>query len=123
MAVQQPRDMDETEIRLALHGKEEVNVPVAEIARRLGRTRSSIWKVVGDVPVMKVGVSGRGLRFRGGAAEVERTCSFAFLSCCFLLASGVPRDKKNVEKLPVPHSLRSMDYRCQCWFMAAGSRL
>ena len=56
MEGQQPRYMDETEIRLAMRWKEEEDIPVAEIARRLGRTRSSIWRLFGDAPAMKVGV-------------------------------------------------------------------
>ena len=48
--------MDETEIRVALHWKEEEDVRVAEIARRLGRIWSSFCRLFGDVPAMKVGV-------------------------------------------------------------------
>ena len=36
-----PRYVDETEIRVALHWKEEEDVRVAKIARRLGRIWSS----------------------------------------------------------------------------------
>ena len=41
---------------MALHSKEEEDVRVAEIARRLGRIWSSLCRLFTDVPAMKVGV-------------------------------------------------------------------
>ena len=48
MATQQPRYMDGSEIRLARQWLEEDDVSVAEIARRLRRSPSSLWRLFGE---------------------------------------------------------------------------
>ena len=56
MATQQPRYMDGSEIRLARHWWEEDDVSVAEIARRLRRSPSSLWRLFGGEASASKGV-------------------------------------------------------------------
>ena len=42
--------MDATEQRLAQTWRQEEDLPVAEIARRLGRSASAVWRFLGEDP-------------------------------------------------------------------------
>ena len=56
MSATQPRYMDATVQRLARSWKNDEDLPVAEIARRLGRSPSAARRLLGDEPGARSGV-------------------------------------------------------------------
>ena len=50
--------MDATELRLAQTWRQEEDLPGAEIARRLGRSTSAVWRFLGEDPGARAGPPG-----------------------------------------------------------------